>query len=263
LGATVLSLQGVSYRYPGAQHDSLHEISLELPEGEITGVLGATEAGKSTLCLVLGGLAPRVMGGDLRGRLLLDGEDVNDWPMHQLGGKVAVSLGQPTHQLSMVAETVFEEIAFGPANLGLPRDEVVARTERAVEQLALGELLLRDPRRLSGGQQQLVVLAGLLAMRPRCLVLDAPVAHLDARGTELVLAALAAAAAEGTAVLIADQRSDVIARSCDSVLLMVDGRIVRRGPVAEVLADPASWTLGVEEPTEQRLARLLAQAGGA
>lgn len=259
----MLSLQRVSYRYPGARHDSLHEISLELPEGVVTGLLGATESGKSTLCLVLGGLAPRVVGGEVRGALLLDGEDVIDWPMHRLCGSVVVSLGQPAHQLSMVAETVFEEVAFGPANLGLPRDEVLARTEWAIEQLALGELVLRDPRRLSGGQQQLVVLAGLLAMRPRCLVLDAPVAHLDAQGTDLVLAALATAAAEGTAVLIADQRSDVIAGSCESVLLMTDGRIVRRGPVPDVLADPDSWALGIEEPTEQRLARLLAQAGDA
>lgn len=259
----MLSLQGVSYRYPGARQDSLHEISLDLPDGAVTGLLGATESGKSTLCLVLGGLAPGVVGGDLRGRLLLDGEDVTDWPRHRLCGAVAVGLGQPASQLSMVAETVFDEIAFGPANLGLPRDEVLARTEQAIEQLALGELMLRDPRQLSGGQQQLVVLAGLLAMRPRCLVLDAPMAHLDAHGSELVLAALRVAAAHGTAVLIADQRSDVIARSCGSVLLMADGRIVRRGPVAEVLAEPASWALGFEEPTGQRLARLLALAGDA
>ncbi len=78
-----------------------------------------------------------------------------------------------------------------------------------------------------------------------------------------MLEALGGGAAQGTAVLIADQRSDVIARSCESVLLMADGRIVRRGPVPEVLADPASWALGIEEPTEQRLARLLAQAGDA
>jgi energy-coupling factor transporter ATP-binding protein EcfA2 len=257
----VLSLRGVSYRYPGAALDSLHDISLELPGGSITGLLGAPGSGLSTLCLVLGGLAPRVIGGTLRGESSIDGQDVRDWPMHRLCESVVSGLGQPAGQLSMVAATVYEEVAFGPANLGLPRGEVMARTEQALEQLAIHDLASRDPGRLSGGQQQLVALAGLLAMRARHLVLDEPMAQLDARGRELALAALAAAAAGGAAVLVATQHSDIVAEVCSSVALLAGGRIMRQGPPGEVLADPATWALGIAEPAEQRLARLLGGIG--
>ena len=147
-----------------------------------------------------------------------------------------LGLGRPAGQLSMVAETVYEEVAFGPANLGLPRAEVMARVDDALEQVAIGHLASRDPRRLSGGEQQLVAMAGLLAMRAPHLVLDEPVAHLDARGRELVLSAITAAAAAGTAVLVATRSSDVVSRCCSSVLVMAGGRVVAQGPAA-----PRSW----------------------
>ena len=108
--------------------------------------------------------------------------------------------------------------------------------------------------RLSGGQQQLVVMAGLLAMRPRYLVLDEPVAHLDAAGARLVLDAVRAAADAGTAVLLAEQRVAELARVADSIAVMAAGNIVARGRPAEVLADPATRALGVEEPPLPRVA---------
>jgi energy-coupling factor transporter ATP-binding protein EcfA2 len=137
----------------------------------------------------------------------------------------------------------------------------MARTKRALEQLALVELRARDPRRLSDGQQQLVAVAGLLAMRPRTLILDEPAAHLDARATDRLLEAVAGAAGDGTAVLIADHDSGLIARSCSDLLVMADGQVARRGPAGDVLADPATWTLGVAEPAQRRLERLIADVG--
>ena len=259
----MLSLSGATYRYPGAASDSLRDVSLVLPEGSVTGVVGAAESGLSTLCLVLSGLAPRVVGGHLRGSLLVDGEDTLGWPMHRLCESVVLGVGRPAGQLSMVAETVYEEVAFGPANLGLPRDEVMARTEDALEQVAIEHLAGRDPRRLSGGEQQLVAIAGLLAMRAPHLVLDEPVAHLDSRGREMVMAAIAAAAAAGTAVLLATRSSDVVARSCTTVLVLSGGRIAAQGAPADVLADPATWALGIAEPSGMRLERLLAATGTA
>jgi energy-coupling factor transporter ATP-binding protein EcfA2 len=257
----MLTLRGATYRYPGAAADSLQGVSLTLPEGSVMGIVGAAEAGLSTLCLVLGGLAPRVIGGQLRGSLLVDGRDVGDWPMHRLCGTVVLGVGRPAGQLSMVAESVYEEVAFGPANLGLPRAEVMARVDDAIDQVAIGNLASRDPRRLSGGEQQLVAMAGLLAMRAPHLVLDEPVAHLDARGREMVLSAIRAVAAAGTAVLVATRSSDVVSRCCSSVLVMAGGRLVAQGPAALVLADPATRALGVAEPAETRLRRLLAEAG--
>ena len=256
----MLRLDGIGYRYAGASADSLHGVSLSLTPGSITGLVGAAEAGKSTLCLVLGGLAPRVIRGSLRGAMVIDGADVTTWPLHRLTEHVVVGLQDPAGQLSMVAETVYEEIALGPANLGLPRGEVMERTDQGLEALALGELAVRDPRDLSGGQQQLVVLAGLLAIRAQHLVLDEPLAHLDARSTDLVMAALAKVAATGTVVLIVEQRSDVLAEHCSTIGVMAAGNLVRFGETAEVLADTSVLALGVREPQQQRLRRLLSEA---
>jgi energy-coupling factor transporter ATP-binding protein EcfA2 len=255
-----LTLDEVSYRYAGADGDALHDLCLRLDEGTITGLVGPSEAGKSTLCLVLGGLAPRVIGGHLRGSLRIDGQDVAGWPMHRITEQVVLGLQDPGGQLSLVAETVYEEVAFGPRNLGLARGEIMARTEEALERLGLVDLTSRDPRLLSGGQQQLVALAGLLAMRPRLLVLDEPLAHLDALSTERAMAALTDLAAAGSAVLIAESRTDPLATHCATVAALAAGRLVRVGPAVEVLTDTSVLASGVEEPAALRLGRLLTAA---
>ena len=257
----MLSLRAVSYRYPGAKHDVLHGIDLDLVEGTVTGLVGPAEAGKSTLCLVAGGLAPRVVGGRVSGQVGIDGASVALWPMHQLAQEVVTGLQDPAGQLSLIAETVAEEVAFGPANLGLPRDEIEERVEAALRLTGITALRERDPVRLSGGQQQLVVVAGLLAMHPRHLVLDEPVAHLDAAGARLVLQAVRAAADDGAAVLLAEQRVAELAGVADSMLLMAAGNIVTRGRPADVLDDPATHALGVEEPPGTALRRRLVEAG--
>jgi energy-coupling factor transporter ATP-binding protein EcfA2 len=146
-------------------------------------------------------------------------------------------------------------------NLGLARDEVIERTWDAMDSLGIDALAERDPRRLSGGQQQLVAMAGLLALRPRHLVLDEPTAQLDPAGTRLVADALAGLAATGASILVAEQKTDVLAGLCSRVVTLSAGRVVRDGPGPEVLADPALEELGVAPPTAVRLARGAASAG--
>lgn len=257
----MLTLQGVSYRYPGAKASALHGVSLELADGSVTGLVGPAEAGKSTLCLVASGLAPRVVGGTLVGDVVIDGEAVERWPMHRLTEHVVTGLQDPGGQLSLIADTVFAEVAFGPANLGLPLDEVIALVDEALVAVGIDELRERDPQALSGGQQQLVVMAGLLAMRPRHMVLDEPVAHLDAFGSRLVLDAIDAIAATGTAVLIAEQRTDALASTCDTVAVLARGNIVAHGPARDVLSDHSLAALGVDQLPEARLRRRVAEAG--
>ncbi len=257
----MLTFRDVSYRYAGASRDCLHAVSLDVPAGRVTGLVGPSGAGKSTLCLIAGGLAPRVIGGRLIGEMRLDDEDVSGWPMHRLAEHVTSGLQDPAGQLSLVADTVFDEVAFGPANLGLRRDEILERASTAMRQVGIESLAGRDPRLLSGGQQQLVILAGLMAMRPRVLVLDEPVAHLDARGTREVLDAVAALSGTGTAVLMAEQRTSALASVADSLALVAGGNIVAQGSVAEVLDDAATVALGVEPLPEQRLRMRLRAAG--
>jgi energy-coupling factor transporter ATP-binding protein EcfA2 len=256
-----LVLSGVGYRYAGARTASLLDIDLELRDGQVVGLVGASESGKTTLCLVASGLAPRTVGGQVRGHITLDGEDVDAWPMHRLSERIGIGFANPSTQLSQVASTVLEEVAFGPMNLAVERDEVIERTWSALETLGIAALAERDPQRLSGGQQQLVAMAGLLAMRPEHLILDEPTAQLDPAGTRLVGDAIARLAGNGASILVAEQKTDLLAAIAVEVVALHEGRIALRGPAADVLRDPTLAELGVAEPSAVRLERLLVRAG--
>ena len=137
----------------------------------------------------------------------------------------------------------------------------MARTWDALELLGIEGLAERDPRRMSGGQQQLVAMAGLLAMRPQHLVLDEPTAQLDPAGTRLVGDAIARLAAEGASILVTEQKTDLLAAICARSVVLSAGRVALAGPTADVLADATLAELGVAEPSAVRLRRLAAAAG--
>jgi energy-coupling factor transporter ATP-binding protein EcfA2 len=256
-----IALTNVGYRYAGATSPALLDVDLELRDGEVVGLAGASESGKTTLCLVVSGLAPRTVGGQIRGRIALDGEDVDSWPMHRLSQRIGIGFQNPATQLSQVSDTVFEEVAFGPMNLGLPLAEVTDRTWSALEGLRIEELADRDPRRLSGGQQQLVAIAGLLALQPAHLVLDEPTAQLDPAGTRLVGDAIARLAADGASILVAEQKTDLLAEVSSRVLVLDRGRVALDGAADDVLGDPRLIELGVPQPSRVRLLRALEAAG--
>ena len=256
-----IALSGVGYRYAGARTPALIDVDLELRDGEVVGVAGASESGKTTLCLVVSGLAPRTVGGQIRGRITLDGDDVDAWPMHRLSQSIGIGFQNPATQMSQVSDTVFEEVAFGPMNLALPREEVLGRTWGALEALRIDGLAERDPARLSGGQQQLVAMAGLLAMRPAHLVLDEPTAQLDPAGTRLVADAIGRLANDGASILVAEQKTDLLAASCERVVVLASGRIALAGDPSEVLSDHRLEELGVAAPSSVRLLRAAEAAG--
>lgn len=257
----MLELRGVTYRYAGYAKPVLHDVDLALRDGEIVGLVGGNEAGKSTICLVASGLAPLSIGGELRGEVVIDGTPTTALRVHQLAEHVVIGFQNPATQRSGVTATVFEEVALGPMNLGLPVAETLARTRRALARLRIEHLADRDPARLSGGQAQLVAIAGLLAMGPRLFVLDEPTAELDPEGSNLVAAALRDLAATGTALLVVEHKTDLLDGLCDRIVVVDGGRIVRNGPAAEVLEDPALEGWGVEPPSRVRLARALAEQG--
>ena len=256
----MLTLESVGYRYAGAEQPSLLQVSLELRDGEVVGLVGASESGKTTLCLVASGLAPRTVGGRLYGRVLLDGTDIEPLAMDQLAARIGIAFASPATQLSGVAATVYEEVAFGPMNLALPFAEVIERTDGALAALRIEGLAERNPTRLSGGQQQLVAIAGLLALGPKHLVLDEPTAQLDPAGTAMVADALAGLARGGASILVAEHKTDLLARICTRVIALEAGRVVLDGPAHEVLADPRLPELGVAPPAPVQLQRGAAAA---
>ncbi len=230
----MLTFEGVSYRYAGAERVSLRDVDLELHDGEVVGLVGANESGKSTLCLLASGLAPRSIGGTLTGRILLDGAPTAGRPMHELAARIGIAFQNPGTQLSGVTATVYEEVAFGPMNLGLPLADVIGRTRQALV---------------------------MLGMRPRHLVLDDPTAQLDPAGTRMVGDALARLAREGTSILVAEHKTDLLADLVSRVVVLASGRVALDGPARSVLGDPRLLELGVAEPSGVRLARLAREAG--
>jgi energy-coupling factor transporter ATP-binding protein EcfA2 len=156
---------------------------------------------------------------------------------------------------------VFEEVALGPMNLGLPGRETVARAKAALATLDIAELAEREPRRLSGGQAQLVVIASLLAMRPAHLILDEPTAQLDPEGTRLVGVALRELAASGAALLVVEHKTDLLDGLCDRIAVIDAGRIALDGEAREVLEDPRLEGWGVEAPARIRLGRAVEARG--
>ena len=257
-----LALQAVTYRYAGASHPALIDVSLEVAPGSVVGVVGANEAGKSTLCLLAAGLAPATIGGRLEGTVEMDGLSTAGARPTELAQRCGILFQNAETQLSGTAATVWEEVAFGPRNLSLPLDEIVERTEGALASLGIEELAPREPGRLSGGQAQLVALAAVLAMRPAYLVLDEPTSQLDPQGTQLVGNALRELAHEtGAGLLVVEHKTDLLASIAERCLVLAGGRVVADGTSAEVLADPRLEEWGVEAPAAVRIGRAAKAAG--
>lgn len=257
-----LELSAVRYRYAGASQPTLRAVDLRVEPGRVLGIVGANESGKTTLCLVAGGFAPGVVGGHLDGSVRIDGIETTTMSTHALALHCGLLFQNAATQLSNTTATVFEEVGFGPCNLGLPVAEVVERVWWALDAVGVADLAPRDPARLSGGQGQLVALASVLALRPRYLILDEPTSELDPAGTALVADALARVASEtGAGILIVEHKTDVLARIADEVVVLSEGSVAMAGPAAEVLVDSRLGSFGVEPPSRVRLERSLRAAG--
>jgi energy-coupling factor transporter ATP-binding protein EcfA2 len=234
---TRLTLERVSFWYPAAAAPALTDVSLAVADGEVVALVGHVGAGASTLLLVAGDLAPRVLGGRLAGRVTCAGTASGV-------ARRGIVLPAPWTQLSGMAATVWDEVAFGPANLGWPIAEITRRVERALERLEVAPLRARDPATLSGGELQRVIIAGILAMDPVLLLCDEPTAELDPAGARAVWRLLHATAREGRAVLVATSDLDLAAEVADRVVWLESGRVVAVG-TRTLLATDAMCAAGL------------------
>ena len=201
---------------------SLQDINLAIADGELVGLIGETGSGKSTLAQIVAGLLP-VKSGTVRvgGKMLHEKTRPTD-----LLGKVGMVFQYPEQQL--FATTVFEDIAFGPGNMGLPPKEIETRVEKAAGEVGLkSELLQANPLRLSGGEKRRVALAGILAMQPELLILDEPLAGLDQKGKEDLLQIITHyhQKPKKTVLWIAHSMEE-IASVAKRVLVLHEGRLV-------------------------------------
>ncbi|OUO89682.1 energy-coupling factor transporter ATPase [Gordonibacter sp. An230] len=237
---------------------ALADIDFTLADGEFLGVAGHTGSGKSTLVQHMNGLVHPT-----RGRVLFDGQDLADKRVAQeCRGKVGLVFQYPEHQL--FAATVREDVAFGPRNLGLSDEEIERRVRAALEDVHLDpdEVGGKSPFELSGGQQRRVAFAGVLAMEPRALVLDEPVAGLDPVAREEFLSLIEELHSAGLTVVMVSHSMDDLARLADRMLVLNEGRQFALGTPAEVFAHgDALRAIGLDVPAAQKLAEELREMG--
>lgn len=244
--------QGVEQKY------ALRNVSFALNDGEFLAIAGHTGSGKSTLTQHLNGLI-----NPTEGRVLWNGKDLSDKKVAtQARGDIGLVFQYPEHQL--FAATVFEDVAFGPRNLGLSEDEVETRVREALASVHLDYDELHDvsPFELSGGQQRRVAFAGVLAMKPTTLVLDEPVAGLDPISREDFIHLIDGLHKTGLTIVMVSHNMNDIARLADRVLVMNKGEVAGLGTPEEVFSHATKMReIGLGVPHAQRMANELREAG--
>ncbi len=232
----MIRIRGLSVRYGPVE--ALRGLDLDVAEGDCLLITGPSGCGKSTLARALAGLIPHAIPAELSGAVWVNGQDTQAHTVAQLAHHVGIVLQNPASQLFHL--TVAEEVAFGPRNVGLPEDEVQRRVAWALEATGLGDFGGRRPAALSGGEQQRVAIAAVLAMLPRVLVLDEPTASLDLEGTRAVLDTLGSLNRDlGITIVLVEHRLAPAIPMADRLVIMDQGRIVRQGPPRALLQDRA------------------------
>lgn len=252
----MITLENVTYTYPRGRQPALRDISLTVPAGQFCAVVGNNSAGKSTLCYALTGFVPHFYKGTLTGRLVVDGRSVADTPLADLASAVGLVFANPFNQITGARFTVREEIAFGLENMGVPRADMLRRTDEMLALTGLADLADRSPYALSGGQQQRLAIASVLVMQPRLLVLDEPTSQLDPVGTQEIFTVIDQLAARGgTTVVLVSHKLEWIGQFAERVVLLADGEIVADGAPRDILSQ---W----ETPTRYTQASAQARAAG-
>ena len=234
---------------------AIDNISLEIPSGQFVGLLGHTGSGKSTFIQHLNALLKPTSG-----KVLVDGEDINQdkKTRRAVKNKVGLVFQYPEYQL--FEETVFADIAFGPKNMGLGKEEIEQRVREAAHFVGVEEeLFQRSPLELSGGQKRRIAIAGVMAMRPEVLILDEPTAGLDPAGCEQVLENIRNYREKsGATVLIVSHSMDDVARFAERIIVFHEGRVAMDGTPAEVFSHAQELVeIGLNIPKAAELALAL------
>jgi energy-coupling factor transport system ATP-binding protein len=257
-----ITLENISYVYsPGTPFEvkALDTINLDIRDNAITGLIGHTGSGKSTLVQMLNGLTRPTSG-----RVLLDGQDIWEKPkeIRKIRFRVGLVMQYPEYQL--FEETVRADIGFGPKNMGLSPEEIAERVAEVAALTDLDESLLdHSPFDLSGGQKRRVAIAGVMAMRPEVLVLDEPAAGLDPRGRDTILRMLRDyQRTTGATVIIVSHSMEDMARFCDDIVVLAHGNLIMQGRGYEVFSRAEELAaVGLNIPEISRMCMLLRERG--
>ena len=254
--------EGLTHVYSAGtpfEQTAIEDVSLTIPAGQLAAVIGHTGSGKSTFIQHLDALLQPT-----RGRVLLDGEDINrdKYARRDVKWKVGLVFQYPEYQL--FEETVWRDIAFGPRNMKLPESEIDERVREAARFTGVDEALFeRSPLELSGGQKRRIAIAGVIAMRPEVLILDEPTAGLDPAGCVQLLGNIRRYREEsGSTVLLVSHSMDEVAQLAERIIVFDRGHVALDGTPAEVFAQAGRLTeIGLNVPRAAEIAAALRRRG--
>ena len=258
----IIKVENVSYIYGKGtpfQKLALDNVSVGFEKGKITGLIGHTGSGKSTLVSLLNGLSKPT-----EGKILLNGVDIWEKPKEitKIRFKVGVVMQYPEYQL--FDDTVWSDIGFGPRNQGLDEEEIKKRTIDAIRFTGISQDILdKSPFDLSGGQKRRVAIAGVIAMKPDVLVLDEPAAGLDPRGRREILGGLRRLVDEtGMTIILVSHSMEDMAHYCDNVVVMNSSHVYKSGTVSEIFSLGSELTaIGLDVPLVSKIADELIKRG--
>jgi energy-coupling factor transporter ATP-binding protein EcfA2 len=272
---SAIDVQGLRFAYPPLRPGEparwvIDGVDLQVRPGEWLAVMGASDVGKTTLCLLLAGLAPHLTGGSMEGRVVVAGRDTRAHRPPSLADHVGLLFQESEAQL--FNPTVETEIAWGLENLGLPVDEMRLRIDQVLDLLRLRDVRHRNPGDLSGGEKKRLALASVLAMHPAVLILDEPMGGLDPAGRDEVLAALSTLRRDSSATIVMTESDpEAVAAFADRLVVLQrprpsfepgqeprGGHIALQGSPRELYRQPERLSaLGVAVPQLARVAATL------
>ncbi len=244
----VIQFDHVTYQYPLTKEAAIKDISFGLEKGKFYGVLGANGSGKTTLCALIRGFAPGFYKGTLEGQVLVNGKSVSEYKQGELSLQIGYVFQNPFNQISGVKDTVFEEVAYGLENFGVPVEQIEKRVAAIMEKTDILHLAEKNPFDLSGGQQQRVALASIMVLEPDILVIDEPTSQLDPEGTESVFKIIEDMKKEKKTIVLVEHKVDLMAEYADEVLILKEGHLIKKGRPEVVLTDNTLPEQGIQLP---------------
>lgn len=245
---SLLDVRHITYKYPIGKENVIEDISFTIEKGEFVSIIGKNGSGKTTICNILRGLIPHTHGGKISGEILLNGKSFDEIGMGELSKKIGFVFQNPFVQISGVKETVFDEIAYGLENLGVPREEIITRVEDMIQLLKIDELKKKHPAQLSGGQRQRIALASVLVMEPEVLIIDEPTSQLDPQGSQEVFEIIELMKKKNKTIVLVEHKMDLIAEFSDRIILIDDKKVIYNDKTENVLSKKDIMNYGVQLP---------------
>lgn len=256
-----IDIQNVTYTYPLTKTPSIADVNLSFERGKFYAILGANGSGKTTLCNIIRGFIPNFFQGEMKGKVIIDGKNLEEYEMGEIASKIGYVFQNPFNQITGARDTVYGEIAYGLENFGVPVAEIKTRVEKIMEITNTTYLQEKNPFELSGGQQQRVALASVLVLEPDILVIDEPTSQLDPQETERVFEIIKTMKQMGKTIILVEHKMELVAEYCDEVVVLHQGKVIRHGDKHDVLSEIELEKFGVMLPLTVYLANELKKHG--